>query len=109
MIERTVQALRRRVLVVDDELSLPTAEGRAVRAIVDELRARGVEVVESASADDGRAVVVSDAGIQAILVDWHLGDDRTHARATALLDRVRARNAHVPIFLTAEHGTAASS
>jgi arginine/lysine/ornithine decarboxylase len=109
MIERTVKPLRRRVLVVDDELGLSTAEGRAVRAIVDELRAQEIDVVEAATARDGLAVAVADAGIHAILLDWHLGDDTTHAKARALLAHVRERNAHVPIFLTSEHGSAASS
>src|SRR5215813_14782824 len=50
--------LRWRVLVVDDELADPsTAGGRAVRGLVDELVARGVEVVEALSLDDGAATV----------------------------------------------------
>ncbi len=45
MIERTTRPLPRRVLMVDDELAQPaTAGGRAVRALAEELRARGIEV-----------------------------------------------------------------
>jgi len=59
------------------------------------------DVVEAISADDGMAVVTSDAAIHAILMDWTLGDDdaKTHAKAKALLAYVRGRNDLVPIFL----------
>jgi len=53
MIQRTIKRLSLRALVVDDELTAPTAEGRAARALVQELHGRGVEVVEAASAEDG--------------------------------------------------------
>src|SRR5215472_7770434 len=65
--------LRRRVLVVDDALRrLDTAVGRAVRGLATELARRGVEVIESISYEDGAAVVASDAGLCAVLVDWDL-------------------------------------
>src|SRR5262245_60682666 len=108
MIQRSTKRLKTRALVVDDELTSPTAEGRAARALVQELQGRAVEVVESASAEDGRSVIVSDSAIHAILLDWTLGDDRDHAKARALLAFVRARNEKVPIFLMAERGEASS-
>src|SRR5258705_10306120 len=65
--------LRRRVLAVDDALRDPhTAVGRSVRGLVTELARRGVEVTESVSYEDGAAVVASDAGLCAVLVDWDL-------------------------------------
>jgi arginine decarboxylase len=74
MIGRTNIALRRRVLVVDEDLLQPgTAGGRAIRGIAEELRARGLDVIESASAEDGIAVIGSDAAIHCIFVDWNLG------------------------------------
>jgi arginine decarboxylase len=97
-----------RALVIDDELPTATAEGRAARTLVQELQARTVEVVEAASAEDGRSVIVSDSAIHAILIDWTLGDDPGHAKATALLKFVRGRNDKIPIFLMAEQGEAAS-
>jgi len=97
-----------RALVVDDELPNPTAEGRASRALVEELQARAVEVVEATSAADGMSVVLSDSAIHAILVDWTLGDDAGHKKATELLRFVRSRNAKIPIFLMAERGEASS-
>ncbi|MGE5088018.1 MAG: Orn/Lys/Arg decarboxylase N-terminal domain-containing protein [Candidatus Levyibacteriota bacterium] len=104
MIGRTNVALKRRVLVVDEDVMHPgTAGGRAVAGIVEELRARGLEVVESASADDGIAVVGSDAAIHCVFVDWNLGqgDAGAHRAATELLRDLRRRNEHVPVFLMA--------
>jgi len=108
MIQRSIKRLSLRALVVDDELTAPTAEGRAARALVQELHGRGVEVVEAASAEDGMSVVVSDSAIHAVLLDWTLGDDGDHDRARALLEFVRARNARIPVFLMAERGEASS-
>ena len=66
MIQRSTKRLSLRALVVDDELPYPTAEGRAVRSLVQELKERGAEVVEAASAEDGMSVIVSDSAIHAI-------------------------------------------
>jgi len=108
MIQRSSKRISLRVLVVDDELASPTAEGRAARALVSELKARGLEVVEAVSAEDGHSVVVSDSALHAILIDWTLGDDKGHAKAKAVLERVRSRNDKVPIFLMAERGEASA-
>ena len=83
--------LTRRVLMVDDELAQPTtAGGRAVRGLAEELRARGIEVVEAFSCEDGVANVVSDAGLHCIFVNWTLGknDRRSHEQATELLNGI---------------------
>ena len=108
MIQRSIKRISLRALMVDDELATPTAEGRAARALVEELRGRGIEVVEANSAEDGHAVVMSDSAIHAILVDWTLGNDKAHKSATALLEMVRSRNAKIPIFLMAERGEASA-
>jgi len=99
-----------KALMVDDELHLPTANGRAVRTLVEELRNRDVLVVESTSADDGQSVVISDPSIQCILLDWSLGDDdpASHSKAKSLLSQIRQRNVHLPIFLMVERGHASS-
>ena len=60
------------------------------------------------SAEDGMSVVISDSAIHAILVDWTLGDDKDHVKATELLEFVRSRNDKIPIFLMAERGEASS-
>ena len=82
--------LTRQVLVVDGGLAEPTGTAaRSVRALVTELRARNVDVLEAVSYEDGLATVVSDAGIHCILVDWTRSSDDSAAReqATELLAR----------------------
>jgi arginine/lysine/ornithine decarboxylase len=108
VIERTIKRLSLRALVVDDELPSATAEGRAARALVEELRHRNAEVVEASSADDGYSVIVSDSAIHAVLLDWTLGDDPGHVRAKKLLEFIRSRNDKIPVFLMAERGEASS-
>src|SRR5580765_160968 len=108
MIQKSIKRLSLRALIVDDELGEPTAEGRATRAVVQELQGRGVDVVEAASPEDAMSVVVSDPAMHAVLVDWTLGQDQNHARATRLLEFVRARNDKIPIFLMAERDEASS-
>jgi arginine decarboxylase len=108
MIERKASRLSMRALVVDDELGDPTAEGRAVRALVRELQGRAIEVVEAASADDGTSVIASDSAIHAVLIDWTLGKDDDHERARAFLQFLRSRNDKIPIFLMAERGEASA-
>ena len=108
MIQRSTKRLSMRALFVDDELGTATSEGRAARTLVDELKERGVEVVEAASAEDGHAVILSDSAIHAVLVDWTLNDDKNHAKARGLLEFVRSRNEKIPVFLMAERGQASS-
>ena len=108
MIERKTSRLSMRALVVDDELGDPTAEGRAVRTLVKELKDRAIEVVEAASADDGTSVIASDSAIHAVLIDWTLGKDDDHERARAFLKFLRSRNDKIPIFLMAERGEASA-
>jgi arginine decarboxylase len=114
MIQRSIKRLSWRALVVDDELPALTAEGRATRALVQELQGRAVEVVEAASAEDGSSVIVSDSAIHAVLVDWTLGDHNggpaagDHDRARNLIKQLRSRNDKIPIFLMAERGQASS-
>jgi hypothetical protein len=104
VIQRSIKRLSLRALIVDDELASPTAEGRATRALVQELQDRSVEVVEAASIEDGMSVIVSDSAIHAILLDWTLGEG--HGSARELLRFVRSRNDGIPIFLMAERGEA---
>src|SRR6187200_1191084 len=108
MIERSVRRLPMRALVVDDELGMPTAEGRAARALVTELQSRAVEVVEANSAEDGAAVFGSDSAIHVVLIDWSLGAEHTHDQSRRFLEVVRARNDKIPIFLMAERGEASA-
>ena len=105
MITHVSRPQTRRVLMVDDELANPTtAGGRAVRALADELKARGIDVVEAYSCEDGTATVTSDSALHCVLVNWTLGnnDRRSHEQATELLRALRARNATIPVYLMAD-------
>src|ERR1044072_5629587 len=105
MITHVSRPQTRRVLMVDDELANPTtAGGRAVRALTEELKARGIDVVEAYSCEGGTAPVTSAAPLHCILVNWTLGnnDRRSHDQATELLRALRARNATIPVYLMAD-------
>src|SRR6476646_5708789 len=103
MVQRKSNRLSMRVLVVDDELGTPTAEGRAIRTLVEELQSHAIDVVEAISTEDGTSVITSDSGIHAVLIDWNLGvDSKDHERARAFIRFVRSRNDKIPIFLMAE-------
>jgi arginine decarboxylase len=108
MIERSNKRMSMRALVVDDELGNMTAEGRAARALIEELKGRAIEVVEATSAEDGTAAITADTAIHAVLVDWTLGDDKDHVGARKFLEHIRGRNDKIPIFLMAERGQATS-
>ncbi len=107
MIQRSIKRISPRALVVDDELtSTTTAEGRAARALVEELKGRNLEVVEAVSSEDGTSVITSDSAIHVVLIDWTLGNDKDHKRARTFIEYVRSRNDKIPIFLMAERGAA---
>ena len=112
MMQRTgAGPLIRRALIVDSALAGATnAAARSVHALVTELRARNVDVVQAMSFEDGLATVVSDSGIHCILLNWTQGrnDPSSHAQATDLLRAVRKRNTKVPIFLMASRELAGS-
>jgi arginine decarboxylase len=105
MIGRTNVSLVRRALIVDADLNRAgSAGGRAIAGIVAELRARGIEVVESTSAEDGISVFSADAALHCVFVDWNIDwtGGSGERPATEFLRHVRGRNAEVPIFLMAE-------
>jgi hypothetical protein len=61
------------------------------------------------AADDGQIAVLSDPSLQAILLDWRLVDDTAdRTKAMRLIDIVRSRNLHIPIFLMCAKGDEAS-
>ena len=102
-------AVVRRALIVDSGLAESgSAATRRVRALIAELNARKIDIVEALSCEDGRAVVASDSGVHCILLNWTQGDNdaSSHEQATELLRAVRARNASVPIFLMASRDLA---
>ena len=114
MIQRSIKRLSWRALVVDDELPALTAEGRATRALVQELQGRAVEVVEAASAEDGTRW---SSRTRPSTRCWWTGPWATttagrargdHDGARDLIKQVRSRNDKIPIFLMAERGEASS-
>ncbi len=111
MIGRTSKLMRRRVVIVHDRSTHGETTGaRAVRELANEFRNRDVEVVEAISHADGESVVVSDATIDCILIDWNLGGNaaQSQEQTLALLRTVRRRNATVPVFLLADQVTRGS-
>jgi len=105
-------ALRRRALIVDDGLAHPeTGPGRATESLARALEEHGVDVIRALSFEDARSVVVGDASLRAVLLNWDLGRDDagTHSQATALLRKLRERHGEVPVFLLAEREGVARS
>lgn len=101
MIERRSSPLRHRILIVDDDLEMSTAPGRAILALKEEMEIRGIEVVAAPGLEDGRSLFLSDAGLHGVLVDWTLGNspDSPHAAADSLIQWIRSRNSTIPVFL----------
>lgn len=95
-----------RALLQDHALASPGAMGRAARGLVHELRALDVTVVESEDSDDAAAIIATDPGLDAVLLDWDVDDDH-HTRARALVEASRLRTS-CPIFLLADLGDLAT-
>ena len=101
--------LRRfRVLLVNNDLGAGNAKGTACRKLTEELTRQDTDVIPSLSIADAGSIIVSDPGIDCIIIDWDIGEEDTvHAEATGLVELIRKRNTVIPVFLTAER-TAAS-
>lgn len=97
-----------KALFVNSEIHTDNADGRAARALADELRERDVEVVAVSEPEDARLIIESDAAIQAALVDWDLPADKKYGHAIALLGAIRKRNANLPIFVCADRSVAST-
>ncbi len=95
-----------RALIVYDGSRAQTSTARAVRALIDDLTIRGIEVTESNSDDDARSIVIADASLQCVLLDWDLRSDVEHNGAMTVLNEIRLRNSTLPIFLLAERSAA---
>ena len=90
-----------KVLIIDNELHAPSANGRAAQALVKELGDRDVVVIESISAQDAESIFLTDLSIQCVVLDWELvpGEKSYHAGEKELLAVIRDHNERVPIFL----------
>lgn len=85
-----------------------TAGDRAARALAGELESQGVRVIAASSCEDAALLFSSDAALQAVLLDWDAEDDEGHHAALGVIQAIRARNTHVPIFLCADRSLASS-
>ena len=101
-----ISGLPVRALVVCGVTRQDTAVGRAAEAIVSELRALDIGVIVSRSADDAAAVVASDPGLGVIVADWALTQE---GDGSTLVDRVRAQNEDIPLFLMTTRGSLEST
>jgi arginine decarboxylase len=92
------------ILIIDDELHSDTAEGRASRDIVRELRAEGFPIIEALTARDGVHAFLSHPHTSSIIIDWELAPEATDGMLTAadVITLIRERNPKVPIFLNTE-------
>jgi lysine decarboxylase/arginine decarboxylase len=98
-----------RVLMIDDDLSKPSATGCALRALVKEIRYRRILVVEAASAEEGRTAITAAPLPFCVLLAWTLSEaDATHEEAKALIDLIKGKESRVPIFLMDKRGDAHS-
>nr|WP_298163786.1 Orn/Lys/Arg decarboxylase N-terminal domain-containing protein [uncultured Pseudomonas sp.] len=105
MIGRTNIQLKKRVLLIDDDVINPaSARARMLNELINEFQNHSTEVICAASFEDGMASVISDAALHCICVDWTLGrnDSETHTQALELLRVIRQRYERVPVFLMAD-------
>ncbi len=93
------------VVVYGEEIVAGTAVARAARALGDELRARGLEVILAQSAADGTSVVGADPLVGCLMVDVDLDQDDGAAR---VLRAFRGRNDRAPVFLFGQHSQISS-
>lgn len=106
MLERRSQRIKMRVLLIHPRIGTESAGGRACRAVIQEFVDRNIETETAVDAEDARAIILSDASILAVMIDWSLpGEDGkvgNHEAAAGLIEAIRSRNERVPIFLLTE-------
>jgi len=97
----------RRVLVVHNGMDEVSAAGRATAALVQDLRERGIGVIDAVSQREAEAQIATHALLQAVLVDWELVGAPEHESARSVIAAVRGRAALLPVFLLASSGSLA--
>ena len=97
----------RRVLVVHNGMDEVSAAGRATAALVQDLRERGIGVIDAVSQREAEAQIATHALLQAVLVDWELAGAPGHGSARSVIAAVRGRAAQLPVFLLASSGSLA--
>jgi len=101
MSKSTKKIIALKVLIIDNELNSPTANGRAVQALIAELRKNEVEVIEATSEEDGESNFLTDSSIQCVILDWDLMQtgNQNHECEKKLLKTIRTTNENIPVFL----------
>jgi arginine decarboxylase len=101
---------RFKVLIVNDDLNAANAKGAACAKLIGELEKKDTDVIGSLNIGDAESIVVSDPGIDCVLIDWDIGGeaDTSHTEAIHVIEMLRSRNTVVPIFLTAERTDAST-
>jgi len=98
------------VLIVDDQIQKPSADGQAVKSLEESLHNNSIVVLESFSYEDAESILISDSSIECILLDWSLNEEDAfdHTQSVSLLDLAHSHNSKVPIFLMARRDHAPS-
>lgn len=94
------QIIALKALIINQSDSRSSASTRAIAAITSALNDRDIVVIESNNGDDAQSIILSDPGIQGVLLNWTLdGDNAERQAAKEILNLIRSRNTDVPIFL----------
>jgi arginine decarboxylase len=96
---------RRRVLVVHNGTGRENAGGREITALIEALHDRDIDVIDATSESEAIAQISMHSLLQAVLIEWDLGDAKDHKNARKVIAGVRAHSGNLPIFLLAASGS----
>lgn len=83
-----------RILIIHEAISEQGGVFRLLSMLEAELEQHEIECIFAA--EDGESMFLSDAGLSGVLLSWTLPN------ATQLLEKIRGRNAKIPVFLLIE-------
>ncbi|KPJ67900.1 MAG: hypothetical protein AMJ43_02875 [Coxiella sp. DG_40] len=91
------------ILVIDNQIKEDNVSGQAIRDIIEHLHHLRFCVIEALHADDGLAIIKSNAAISCILLDWEIGEANKQSLSCAqLIKQIRDVNDTIPIFIMTE-------
>ncbi|USD20021.1 arginine decarboxylase [Microbulbifer variabilis] len=91
-------------LLASGEIASNSAPGRAATRLQEELAQRRIDLITTVSSDDASAMLRANPAIQCLLLNWELPGSG-HPPALNVLEQLRARNLHLPVFLLADRET----
>jgi len=97
-----------RMLLIHPQVHESTTVGHILQRLIDELTSQTVDVVIAKSAEDAIQFIKNDASFQAIVLDWDLNHEATHAPALKIVTAIRKRNQDIPVFLMADRTLAST-